>query len=134
MSANSSAVPRATRPVGKNYKWIALSNTTLGVLLGAMDSSIILISLPEIFKGLHVNPLAPAETGNLLWILLGYQVVMATLLVTLGRLADVRGRVRIYNLGFLIFSLGSILLYIVPDITPQLGDTAVFELIMFRLV
>lgn len=124
----------AQRPAGPRYKWIALSNTTLGVLLGAMDSSIILISLPDIFKGLHVNPLEPAETSNLLWMLLGYQVVTATLLVSLGRLADVRGRVRIYNLGFAVFSVGSILLYFVPELTPQLGDTAVLELILFRLV
>ncbi|MEP7285732.1 MAG: MFS transporter [Chloroflexota bacterium] len=134
MSANVQSTPRHTRPVNEKYKWTALSNTTLGVLLGAMDSSIILISLPDIFKGLHVNPLTPAETGNLLWMLLGYQVVTATLLVTLGRLADVRGRVRIYNLGFLVFSIGSVLLYFVPELTPQLGDTAVFELIIFRLV
>src|SRR5260221_10709310 len=134
MSADAQALPRHARPTGPNYKWVALSNTTLGVLLGAMDSSIILISLPEIFKGLHVNPLVPAETGNLLWMLLGYQVVTATLLVMLGRLADTRGRVRIYNLGFLIFSVGSVLLYFVPELTPQLGDTAVFELILFRLI
>jgi MFS family permease len=134
MTANVETVPRHARPVGPNYKWVALSNTTLGVLLGAMDSSIILISLPDIFKGLHVNPLAPAETGNLLWMLLGYQLVTATLLVMLGRLADVRGRVRIYNLGFLVFSIGSVLLYFVPELTPQLGDAAVFELIIFRLV
>ncbi len=134
MSASAEAVPRSARPIGPNYKWVALSNTTLGVLLGSMDSSIILISLPDIFKGLHVNPLVPAETGNLLWMLLGYQVVTATLLVMLGRLADVRGRVRIYNVGFLIFSFGSILLYFVPELTPQLGDTAVLELIVFRLV
>src|SRR5450432_631436 len=134
MSVVEQSEPQTERPLSKNYKWIALSNTTLGVVLGAMDSSILLISLPAIFKGLNVNPLAPSETGNLLWLLLGYQVVTATLLVTLGRLADVRGRVRIYNLGFLVFSVGSILLYIVPELTPQLGDTAVFELIMFRLV
>src|SRR5215475_10631551 len=134
MSAEAKALPRHARPVGPNYKWVALSNTTVGVLLGAMDSSILLISLPNIFKGLNVNPLAPAETGNLLWMLLGYQVVTATLLVMLGRLADVRGRVRIYNMGFLVFSFGSVLLYFVPELTPGLGDTAVFELILFRLV
>ena len=82
MTVNVQAAPRHQRPVGENYKWTALSNTTLGVLLGAMDSSIILISLPDIFKGLHVNPLMPAETGNLLWMMLGYQVVTATLLVS----------------------------------------------------
>ncbi|HLY27067.1 MAG TPA: MFS transporter [Aggregatilineales bacterium] len=134
MSSDTQAIPRHTRPVGKNYKWVALSNTTLGVLLGSMDSSIILISMPQIFKGLGVNPLQPSETGNLLWMLLGYMVVTATLLVTLGRWADARGRVRIYNLGFMIFSIGSVLLYFVPELTPQLGDTAVFELIIFRLV
>ncbi len=134
MTSSVQATPRSQRPVGENYKWKALSNTTLGVLLGAMDSSIILISLPDIFKGLHVNPLVPSEIGNLLWLLLGYQVVTATLLVTLGRLADVRGRVRIYNLGFLIFSIGSVLLYIVPELIPGLGDPAVFALIVFRLV
>src|SRR5258708_36953869 len=118
----------SVREVNPRYKWIALSNTTLGVLLGAMDSSIILISLPDIFKGLHVNALAPAETGNLLWMLLGYQVVTATLLVTLGRLADVRGRVRIYNLGFSIFSVGSVLPYFVPEFTAHLGDTSGYVL------
>jgi len=97
MAASAPAIPRHTRPVGPRYKWIALSNTTLGVLLGAMDGSILLISLPAIFKGLNVNALAPSETTNLLWILLGYMVMTATLLVTLGRLADARGRVRIYN-------------------------------------
>ncbi|HVU13530.1 MAG TPA: MFS transporter [Phototrophicaceae bacterium] len=122
------------KTLSPNYKWIALSNTTLGVLLGSMDGSIILISLPDIFKGLNVNPLVPSEIGNLLWMLMGYMVVTATLLVSLGRLADVRGRVRIYNLGFAIFSVGSILLYFVPELFPQLGDTAVLALIIFRLV
>ncbi len=122
------------KALSPNYKWVALSNTTLGVVLGAMDGSIILISLPDIFKGLNVNPLLPSEIGNLLWMLMGYMVVTATLLVTLGRLADVRGRVRIYNLGFAIFSVGSILLYFVPEMFPQLGDTAVLALIIFRLV
>ena len=136
ISANPApaTVPRHTRPVGKNYKWVALSNTTLGVLLSTIDGSILLISLPAIFKGLNVNPLQPSETTNLLWVLLGYMVVTSTLLVTLGRLADARGRVRIYNIGFAIFSFGSILLYIVPELAPQLGDTAVGLLILFRLV
>ena len=92
-----------------NYKWIALSNTTLGVMMAAMNSSIVLISLPAIFRGLNVNPLEPSESGYLLWMMLGYMVITATLLVTLGRLSDMWGRVKLYNLGFVIFTVGSIL-------------------------
>ena len=100
---------------GDHYKWIALSNTTLGVLMAAMNSSIVLISLPAIFRGLNVNPLEPAESGYLLWMMLGYMVITATLLVTLGRLSDMWGRVRLYNLGFVIFTIGSILLFLTPS-------------------
>ncbi len=121
---------RATRPVGPRYKWIALSNTTLGVLMASIDSSIVLISLPAIFNGIHVNPLAPGETGYFLWILLGYMVVTATLLVTFGRISDMFGRVRFYNIGFAIFSVGSILLWL----TPGTGSTGALELILFRLI
>src|SRR4051794_5975015 len=106
--------PRHARPPGKNYKWVALTNTTLGVLMGAMNTSILLISLPAIFKGLNVNPLEPSETTYLLWILMGYMVITATLLVTIGRLSDMWGRVRIYNAGFLIFTVASLLLFVVP--------------------
>src|SRR5258706_13208640 len=73
--------PRSTRPVCPHYKWIALSHSTLGVLMASIDTSIVLISLPAIFNGIHVNPLAPGETDYFLWILLGYMVVTATLLV-----------------------------------------------------
>jgi EmrB/QacA subfamily drug resistance transporter len=121
---------RATRPVGPRYKWIALSNTTLGVLMASIDSSIVLISLPAIFNGIHVDPLAPGETGYFLWILLGYMVVTATLLVTFGRISDMFGRVRFYNIGFAIFSVGSILLWL----TPGTGSTGALELILFRLI
>src|SRR6476660_10038485 len=123
------ATPRHLRPVGPKYKWIALSNTTLGVLMSAMNSSILLISLPAIFRGLKIDPLAPAESGYLLWMLLGYMVVTATLLVTLGRLSDMWGRVRLYNLGFVIFTVGSILLFM----TPSSGNTGALEMIIFRL-
>src|SRR5690242_3382068 len=119
-----------TRPVGSNYKWIALSNTTLGVLMAAMNSSIVLISLPAIFRGLNVNPLDPAESGYLLWMMLGYMVITATLLVTLGRLSDMWGRVRLYNLGFVIFTVGSILLFL----TPSGGNAGAVEMIISRLV
>src|SRR5690242_3239216 len=102
---STTALPRHARPVGRNYKWIALSNTTLGVLMAAMNNSILLISLPDIFRGLNVNPLAPSESNYLLWMLLGYMVVTATLLVTFGRLSDIFGRVRMYNAGFVVFTL-----------------------------
>ncbi len=121
---------RKDRPVGPAYKWIALSNTTMGVLMASIDTSIVLISLPAIFNGIHVNPLAAGETGYFLWLLLGYMVVTATLLVTFGRISDMFGRVRLYNLGFLIFAVGSILLWL----TPGTGNTGALEMIIFRLI
>jgi len=86
--------------------------------------------MPAIFNGIHVNPLAPGETSYFLWLLLGYMVVTATLLVTFGRISDMFGRVRLYNLGFLIFAIGSILLWL----TPGTGNTGAMELILFRLI
>lgn len=118
------------RPGGDGYKWIALSNTTLGVLMASLNSSIILISLPAIFRGIHINPLQPGEIGYLLWVLLGYMVVTAVFLVTFGRISDMYGRVRLYNAGFAVFTLGSILLFL----TPGQGNAAALELILFRLV
>ncbi len=112
------------------YKWIALSNTTLGVLMATINGTIILISLPAIFNGLGVNPFSPSSFVYLLWILMGYGVITAVLLVTAGRLSDIFGRVRLFNFGFLIFTIGSILLYI----TPGKGDTGAMELIIFRMI
>src|SRR5579884_3904296 len=93
-----------------DYKWIALSNTTLGVLMVTINQSIILIALPDIFRGIRVNPLEPGNTSYLLWMILGFLVVTAVLVVSLGRLGDIYGRVRIYNLGFAVFTAFSILL------------------------
>ena len=87
-----SASVRGPRPQSKWYKWIVLSNTTLGMLMAMINSSILLISLPAIFRGIHINPLGSGESGYLLWILLGYMVVTATLLVTFGRISDMVGR------------------------------------------
>jgi MFS family permease len=115
---------------GSGYKWVALSNTTLGALMATINSSIILIALPAIFNGIGINPLAPGESNYFLWLLLGYMVVTATLLVTFGRISDMFGRVRLYNLGFAIFTAGSILLFL----TPGSGNTAALELVIFRLV
>lgn len=127
---SAAAVARHQRPIGPNYKWVALSNTTLGVVMSSMNSSILLIALPAIFRGLNINPLEPAETSYLLWMLLGYGVITAVCLVTLGRLSDIWGRVRLYNLGFVIFTVASILLFL----TPSSGNAGALEIIIFRLV
>jgi len=94
------------------YKWIALSNTTVGVLLATINMSILLIALPDIFRGLRINPLVPGNVSYLLWLILGFLVVTAVLVVSLGRLGDMFGRVRMYNLGFVVFTVFSILLSI----------------------
>jgi EmrB/QacA subfamily drug resistance transporter len=109
---------------------VALTNTTLGSLMASIDASIVLISLPAIFKGIGVDPLASGQTGYFLWLLIGYMVVTATLLVTFGRISDMFGRVRLYNLGFAIFTVGSALL----SVTPGTGSTGAIELIIFRIV
>ena len=123
-------IPRRLQPPGSRYKWIALSNTTLGILMATINASIVLISLPAIFHGIGINPLGAGESNYLLWMLLGYMVVTATLVVSLGRISDMFGRVRLYNLGFAIFSAGSVLLYL----TPGSGNGAAIEMIIFRLV
>jgi MFS family permease len=96
------------------YKWVALSNTTVGALLASINSSIVLISLPAIFRGIGLNPLAPGNVSYLLWMLMGYLVATAVLVVPLGRLGDMFGRVRIYNLGFVIFTVGAVALSVDP--------------------
>ncbi len=93
-----------------HYKWIVLSNTTLGVLMATINSSIVLIALPEIFNGIRLDPLAPQNTSYFLWVLMGYLVVTAVMVVSFGKLGDMYGRARMYNLGFAIFSVFSILL------------------------
>ena len=92
------------------YKWVALSNTTLGVLLATIDASITLIAMPDIFRGIHLDPLAPGNSFYLLWMILGFLVVTSVLVVSLGRLGDLFGRVRMYNLGFVIYTTASLLL------------------------
>ena len=123
---------RREAQLGPNYKWIALSNTTLGVLMATIDSSILIISLPAIFNGLGVNPLTAGNITLLIWLLLGYIVVSSVIVVTIGRLSDMFGRVKLYNLGFAIFAIGSTLLYVVSYTFS--GVTAVLMLIAFRLV
>ena len=97
-----------------HYKWVALSNTTLGMLMATINASIVLISLPAIFRGIQLDPLEPGNVSYLLWMLMGYMLVTAVLVVTLGRLGDMYGRVRIYNLGFAVFTVGSVALVARP--------------------
>lgn len=113
-----------------HYKWIALSNTTLGVLLATINGSIVLISLPAIFRGIGLNPLDPANVSYLLWMLMGYLLVSAVLVVFFGRLGDMFGRVRIYNAGFVIFTVAAVALSVDPF---QLGPGALW-LIGWRVV
>ncbi len=115
-------------PVPDHYKWIALSNTTLGVLIATINASILLISLPAIFKGIHINPLQPSNTNYLLWLILGFLVVTAVLVVSLGRLGDIYGRARTFNLGFAVFTFFSILL----SVTWMKGSSGALWLIIMR--
>jgi len=115
---------------GDNYKWIALSNTTLGILMAVINQSIVIIALPAIFRGIHLNPLTPSNTSYLLWMLLGFMVVLAVLVVSLGRVGDMFGRVRMYNLGFAVFTIGSILL----SVTWLTGSSGAMWLIVMRVV
>jgi MFS family permease len=112
-----------------DYKWVALSNTTLGMLMATINASILLIALPDIFRGIGIDPLAPGNTSYLLWLILGFMVVIAVLVVSLGRLGDIYGRVRMFNLGFAVFTVFSILL----SITWMHGSAAALWLILMRI-
>jgi MFS family permease len=96
------------------YKWVALSNTTMAVFMSGLDGSIVIIALPAIFRGIHLDPLAPGNIGYLLWMIMGYRLIQAVLVVSLGRLGDMHGRVRIYNAGFAVFAFASVLLSFDP--------------------
>jgi MFS family permease len=135
MTANSgvagmSAGRSSSAEPGPHYKWIALSNTTLGVLLATINQSIVLISLPDIFRGIGLDPLSPDNTSYLLWMFMGFLVVSAVLVVSFGRLGDMFGRVRMYNMGFAVFTVGSILL----SVTWLHGSSGALWLILWRIV
>jgi MFS family permease len=115
---------------GDRYKWLALSNTTLGMLAATINASIVIISLPAIFRGIKLNPLTPGNVSYLLWMLMGYLVVTAVLVVTLGRLGDIYGRVKMYNLGFVIFGLGALAL----PFDPLTGGSGALWLIGWRVL
>ncbi len=119
------------QPAASNrYKWIVLSNTTIGVLLATLNSSSLMIALPVIFRGIHLDPLATSSFPYLLWMMMGYLLVTAALVVTVGRIGDIFGRVRMYNLGFAWFTVASVLLSVVWSS----GTTGALELVVFRMV
>ena len=130
----ASPIPRAGQPPAAcnpdRYKWVALSNTTLGISMATIDSSIVLISLPAIFRGIGLNPLVSSNASYLLWLLMGYMVVTAVLVVSFGRIGDMFGRVKMYNLGFAIFSAGSL----AASLTYFGGPLAALYLIAMRIV
>jgi len=112
------------------YRWIALSNTTLSMTMATIDASIVIVAMPAIFRGIHLNPLTPGNVTYLLWMILGYLLVQSVLVVTLGRLGDMFGRVRIYNMGFVVFTLASIAL----SLDPLTGTHGALWLIGWRFV
>ena len=116
--------------VDERYKWVALANTTAAVFMSALDGSIVLISLPAIFRGIHLDPLASGNVAYLLWMIMGYRLVQAVMVVTLGRLGDMFGRVKIYNAGFAVFTVASIML----SFDPFTGGRGAVWLIGWRLL
>jgi MFS family permease len=117
------------RQVGPNYKWIALINTTMGILMVVINGSITIIALPDIFRGIKLDPLAPGNSSYFLWVLMGFLLITSVLVVTFGRLGDMYGRVRMYNLGFAIFTVFSILL----SVTWMTGPAGALWIILMRL-
>src|SRR3981081_28134 len=111
------------------YKWIALSNTTLGILMVTINQSILLISLPALFRGIKLDPLVPSNTSYFLWMFMGFTLVTSVLVVSLGRVGDIYGRVRMYNLGFAVFTLFSILL----SVTGLPGPAGALWIIIMRV-
>jgi len=130
VTARLPARPRRDGEVGPGYRWVVLSNTTLSMLMVMLNATSVMIAMPAIFRGIHLDPLAPGSFNYLLWMLMGYMVVTAVLVVNLGRLGDMFGRVRMYNLGFLIFTLASIALSLVWST----GAAGALELIVLRMV
>jgi MFS family permease len=115
---------------GRAYKWVALSNTTLAMTMATIDASIVIVAMPAIFRGIRLDPLTPGNVSFLLWMIMGYLLVQSVLVVTLGRLGDIFGRVKIYNLGFVVFTLASIAL----SLDPFQGPDGALWLILWRVV
>ena len=128
--AGGAREPVAAAAPGDRYKWVALTNTTVGVLLATIDASIMIIAMPDIFRGIGLDPLVPGNSTYLLWMILGYLVTSSVLVVSVGRLGDLFGRVRMYNLGFVIYTVASLLL----TIDWMTGRSGALWLLIFRIV
>src|SRR6195952_1424809 len=126
MTQTTTTVPAT----GDRYKWVVLTNTTAAVFMSALDGSIVIISLPAIFRGIHLDPLAASNIGYLLWMIMGYRLGQSVLVVSLGRLGYIFGRVRIYNSGFTVFTFASIML----SFDPFSGGHAALWLIGWRVL
>ena len=120
---------RRSRPVSPRYKWIALTNTTIGILMVVINGSITIIALPDIFRGIELDPLQPGNSAYFLWMLMGFLLVTSVLVLTFGRIGDMYGRVRMYNLGFAIFTFFSILL----SVTWLTGKAGAIWIIVMRV-
>src|SRR5450631_4668028 len=129
VAGQTQAPPSAADDRGDRYKWIALSNTTLGILMVTINQSILLISLPALFRGINLDPLAPQNTPYFLWILMGFLLVTSVLVVSLGRVGDIYGRVKMYNLGFAVFTFFSIML----SVTWLTGPAGALWIIIMRI-
>jgi len=128
--ARAARTARPRSPQGERYQWVALANTTMAVFMSSLDGSIVIIALPAIFRGIGLDPLAPENIAYLLWMIMGYRLVQAVFVVNLGRLGDILGRVKIYNLGFVVFTVASILL----SLDPFTGSRAALWLIGWRFL
>src|SRR6202166_3568012 len=132
-AGSTSAEAGAQRPKPPKpdaYAWTALANTTAAIFMAALDGSVVIIALPAIFKGINLDPLSAGNISYLLWMIMGYRLVQAVLVVNLGRLGDMFGRVRMYNQGFVVFTIASILL----SFDPFQGTHGALWLIGWRLL
>jgi MFS family permease len=129
-SAEAAGRAAPVTPADDGYKWVALTNTTAGVLLATIDGSILIIAMPDIFRGIHLDPLVPGNSVYLLWLILGYLVTGSVLVVSVGRLGDMYGRVKMYNLGFVIYTAASLFL----TIDWMTGHEGALWLLVWRIV
>jgi MFS family permease len=130
VTSKMTATSTGGQPPDDRYKWVALANTTAAMFMATLDGSIVIIALPAIFRGIHLDPLAPGNISYLLWMIMGYRLVQAVLVVAVGRLGDIFGRVKIYNAGFVVFTIASILL----SFDPYMGGRGALWLIGWRIL
>jgi len=130
VTSKMTATDTGGRPPDDRYKWVALANTTAAMFMSTLDGSIVIIALPAIFRGINLDPLSPGNISYLLWMIMGYRLVQAVLVVAVGRLGDMFGRVKIYNAGFVVFTFASILL----SFDPFTGGHGALWLIGWRIL